>query len=68
MPDAKEALRKEMQKKEAKRAARAKKALGEFEARRATYVLFSWRPNRLASASGASEPEVYVKETDLADG
>ena len=38
MPDAKEALRKEMEKKEAKRAARAKKALDEFEARRATYV------------------------------
>ena len=36
MPDAKEALRKEMEKKEAKRAARAKKALDEFEARRAT--------------------------------
>ena len=38
MPDEKEALRKEMIKKEAKRAARAKKALDEYEARRATCV------------------------------
>jgi hypothetical protein len=38
MPDEKEALRKEMEKKEAKRAARAKKALDEFEAKREVSV------------------------------